>query len=70
MIRLRTGLVRGENLGTRLGLVGMSRPKGRGFAAFWSENGCRLNLFCSGIGYGFRGNYRECMNVFIISVPH
>ena len=28
-------------------------PKGRDFAAFWSENEYRLCLFWSGIGYGF-----------------
>ena len=30
---------------------------GRVFAPFWSENGYTLCQFCSGIGYGFRGNY-------------
>ena len=29
----------------------------RFFSLFWSENGCKLCPFCSGIGYGFRGNY-------------
>ena len=28
------------------------------FAPFWSENGHTLGPFWSGIGYGFRGNYR------------
>ena len=29
----------------------------KGFAPFWSENGCRLCSFWSGIGYGFWGHY-------------
>ena len=39
--------------------IGMCSPiKEYGFfALFGSENECRLYLFWSGIGYGFRGNY-------------
>ena len=29
----------------------------KGFAWFWSENGCRLCSFWSAIEYGFRGHY-------------
>ena len=39
--------------------IGVCRPKGYGFALFWSENGHGLCPFWSGIGYGFRGNYRN-----------
>ena len=45
-------------------------PKGRGFAPFWSVNGYRLCLFWPGIGYGFQGELRECMNEFIVSIPN
>ena len=42
---------------TYISHIGMCRPKGWGFAAFWSENEYRLCLCFSGIRYGFRGNY-------------
>ena len=39
--------------------VVLCRPKGQGFGPFWFENGYRLCPFWSGIGYGFRTNYRS-----------
>ena len=48
-------------------LIGMYPPKGRVFAPFSeSENGYRLCLSWSEFGYRF---WRECMNVFVVSVP-
>ena len=45
-------------------------PSGRVFAPFWSGNGHTPYPFWSGIGYDFQGNYKDCMNVFIISIPN
>ena len=33
----------------------MCRPKGVGFASFWSEDGYKFFSFWSGIGYGIEG---------------
>ena len=33
--------------------ISLYRPKGLGFALYWSENGGKLCSFWSGIGYGF-----------------
>ena len=47
--------------------IGICRLKGYGFCAVLVWNGgCRLCLFWSEFGYGFR---RECMNVFVASIP-
>ena len=40
----------------------MCVQKGRVSTPFWSENGCRLCPFWSGIRYGFQENYRGCIN--------
>ena len=40
----------------------MCAQKGRVSTPFWSENGCRLCPFWSGIRYGFQENYRGCIN--------
>ena len=46
--------------------IGMCHHKGRVFALFWSEYG-----FWTGIGYGFRGNYRTVWTYhFIVSIPN
>ena len=46
--------------------IGMCHHKGRVFAPFLSENG-----FWTGIGYGFRGNYRTVWTYhFIVSIPN
>ena len=47
--------------------IGICRLKGYGFCAVLVWNGgCRLCLFWSEFGYGFR---RECMNVLVVSIP-
>ena len=53
-------------------LYGMCRPapSGRVFALFWSENEYTLCPFWSAIRYGFLRELRDCMNVFIVSIPN
>ena len=45
-------------------------PTGRVLSPFWSENAYIFCSFWPGIGYGFQGNYRECVNVFIVSIQN
>ena len=45
--------------------IGICRPKGKGFALLWSENGYRLCSFSSGIGYGFQGNCGSVRTYFL-----
>ena len=44
--------------------IGMCCSIGQGSPPFWSEKGCTLCPVWSGIGYDFRGELRERMNVF------
>ena len=60
----------GEGYSLILAIEVCATPKVRVFSPLWSENACRLGPFWSEIGYGFRGNYGECMNVFIVSISN
>ena len=63
-------LTRGGGYSPTWAILVCAALKGRGFAPFWSVNGYRLCLFWPGIGYGFQGELRECMNEFIVSIPN
>ena len=37
---------------------------------FLRRFGLETGILLTGIGYDFQGNYKDCMNVFIISIPN